>query len=135
MRHREPLPDWLRSAPTRKLLLAWNLFAENTSSSGLDQQEVLGESPFLIGWESSEADQCQCCRGLAADPTSQGRELPVELRPHARRQAELDRRYCSYTALTVGGSVTLCCNVTLYNGCLVVYTDTLKNNYSDLKGG
>uniref|UniRef100_A0A8C8FNB2 Uncharacterized protein n=1 Tax=Oncorhynchus tshawytscha TaxID=74940 RepID=A0A8C8FNB2_ONCTS len=91
VRRREPLPDWLLSAPNSKLLLAWNLFGENTGSdistlSSLDQQVVLEKALKLFSSHAAVAS----LRILRP-----GKELPVELRRHARRHAELGRRTCA----------------------------------------
>ncbi|XP_029580800.1 la-related protein 6-like [Salmo trutta] len=91
VRRREPLPDWLLSAPNSKLLLAWNLFGENTGSdittlSSLDQQVVLEKALKLFSVHAAVAS----LRILRP-----GKELPVELRRHARRHAELGRRTCA----------------------------------------
>ncbi|KAM9428855.1 la-related protein 6-like isoform 2-T2 [Salvelinus alpinus] len=91
VRRREPLPDWLLSAPNSKLLLAWNLLGGNTGSdittlSSLDQQIALEKALKLFSAHAAVAS----LRILRP-----GKELPVELRRHARRHAELGRRTCA----------------------------------------
>ncbi|CAB1317037.1 unnamed protein product [Coregonus sp. 'balchen'] len=91
VRRREPLPDWLLSTPNSKLLLAWNLFGENTGSgfttlSSLDQQGVLEKALKLFSAHAAVAS----LRILRP-----GKELPKELRRHARRHAELGSRTCA----------------------------------------
>ncbi|KAM6948374.1 la-related protein 6-like [Aplochiton taeniatus] len=90
VRRQQTVPKWLLTAPTSKLLLAWNLFGDTTAddilAQGPDSPRVLERTLKRFNAHGNVTS----LRILRPD-----KELPLDLRRHAKRHSELGRRLCA----------------------------------------
>ncbi|XP_010869846.2 la-related protein 6b isoform X1 [Esox lucius] len=80
VRRKDPVPDWLLSVPTSKLLLAWNLLGE---------EESLGLMETAMRLFS--------CYGTITSLRilRPGKEIPAELKRYAKKHTELGCKVCA----------------------------------------
>lgn len=79
VRRKQPLPKWLLNSPTNRLLLAWNISADETRGDGDDSR--------LTDWVVQKLSKYGSVTSVWI--LGPGRELPRELLPYAKRHKSL----------------------------------------------
>ncbi|XP_029929794.1 la-related protein 6b [Myripristis murdjan] len=90
VRRREPLPKWLLSSPTSRLILAWNLCGEQTGEDG-EAQDPEQQCPMKRLFKKFSAFGNISSLWILHP----GKALPNELQCYAKRHGVLGRRLCA----------------------------------------
>lgn len=86
VRRVKPLPKWLLCSPTSKLLLVYNISAEESKGDGLEHCSL---SERLLQKVSAHGD------AASVRILQPGKELPKELQCYAKRHRELGQHLCA----------------------------------------